>query len=110
MNVMNNSLIFSDPGVNPQKPEMELSLPPPLTAQVQNHLTSPAPSPGLNPQGFSSPHHWQRVDGNAKREKQTQTNTNKQNFHHLSSFPSIQSFNTILFPNTYKLKYKVHFL
>lgn len=109
MNVMNNSLIFTEPCVNPQKPEMELSLPPPLTDQAQNHLTSPAPSPGLSPQGFSSLHHWQRVDGNAKK-KEKEKQTNKKHFRHLSSFPSTQSLDDIIFPNMHKLKYKAHFL
>lgn len=106
-NVMNNSLIFTEHCVHPQKPEMEFSLPPPLTDQAQNHLTSPAPSPGLSPQGFSSLHHWQTVDGNAKKGKQKQTN---KNFHQLSSLPSIHSLNIISFLNMYKLKYTAHFL
>lgn len=104
---MNNSLIFTEHCVHPQKPEMEFSLPPPLTDQAQNHLTSPAPSPGLSPQGFSSLHHWQTVDGNAKKGKQKQTN---KNFHQLSSLPSIHSLNIISFLNMYKLKYTAHFL
>jgi hypothetical protein len=73
MNTINHSIILSEPWVNPQRPKMELSLPLPLTDQAQNHLTFPAPSPGLSLQGFSFLHHWQRVDGNAK-EKKTKTN------------------------------------
>ena len=63
------SLIFTEPYVNPQRPEMESSLPPPLTDQAQNHLTSPAPSPVLSPQGSSFLHRWRRVDGNAREKK-----------------------------------------
>lgn len=96
MNVMNNSLIFTEPGVNPQKPEMELSLPPPLTDQAQNHLTSPAPSPGLSPQGFSSLRHWQRVDENAKKkEKEKQT---KNIFIIFLHFPPFSPSTTLSFP------------
>lgn len=68
------SLIFTEPYVNPQRPEMESSLPPPLTDQAQNRLTSPAPSPVLSPQGFSFPHHWRRVDGNAREKKKEKEN------------------------------------
>lgn len=69
MNIMNHSLLFAKTCVTPQKPKMNLSLPPPLTDQAQNHPTSLALSPGLSPRGFSFPHHWQRVDGNAKEKK-----------------------------------------
>ena len=108
--IINNLLIFTKPCVNPQKPEMELSLPPPLKDQAQNHLIFPALSPGLSPQGSSSPHHWQSVDGNAKRKgKQTQKQTQKP-FHYLSSFPSIQCPDIIIFPNMCKLKSEAHSL
>ena len=37
------SLFFTEPYVNPHRPEMESSLPPPLTDQAQSHLTSRQP-------------------------------------------------------------------
>lgn len=106
INVINHSVNFTEPYISPQRPGMELSLPPPLTDQAQNHLTSPAPSLGLSPQGFSFPHHWQTVDGNAKEKEKQKQNV----FIIISSFLFIQSLNIIIFPNMDKLKSKAHFL